>query len=285
MRALQATPSTPLLPVFSYEDKGNSKGPAPDCEEMRAAQDRSPNEVIETLYPTLVYIFYINFARHKDACKVEKDRLLEKEKISVEIEKGSLAQGGAGLSPVHKERNPEVKIAREIENGSSPVRKERNPEATSARVIGRGLRKTGDTEEVAISETVKCTKMIEVTERRGGTANIEGRNTKREKSKADAKSKLQMLSEEPKREEQKNLTKRDNSAIRGVTGSRNDRAQKCKNVFTYIHLMYSHTCTSTLQNLNSLVYKFHVVVSTIIVCMQKFHVVVSTIIVCKNGSS
>ena len=150
-RVLQAVPSAPLVPVFSCKDEGNSKGPAPDCEETRASQDSSPNEVIETSYPTLVNISYINFARHKGACKVERDRLLEKGKIFVEIEKGLLAQGGAVLSLVHKEQNPEVKSTREIENGSLPVHKERNPEATSARVIGRGSRKTGNTEEVVVS--------------------------------------------------------------------------------------------------------------------------------------
>ena len=79
------------MPVFSCEDKGNSKGLALDCEETRVAQDNGPNEVIEMLCPTLVKIFYVNFARHKGTRKVEKDSLLEKGKIFVEIEKGVLA--------------------------------------------------------------------------------------------------------------------------------------------------------------------------------------------------
>ena len=91
MRALQAAPSAPLMSVFSCEDEGNSKEPAPDCEETRAPQDNRSNEVIEMPYPILVKIFYINFARYKGAHKVERNSLLEKGKISIEIEKGLLA--------------------------------------------------------------------------------------------------------------------------------------------------------------------------------------------------
>ena len=107
------------------------------------------------------------------------------------------------LSPTHKERNPEAKSAREIESGSSPVRKEKNPKATSARVIERGSRKTGDTKEVVASGIEKRTETTKVTEGGGGTTNTEGRNVKRERSRADVKSKLQMLSEELELEEKK----------------------------------------------------------------------------------
>ena len=148
--------------MFSCKDEGNFKGSALDYVETRATQDRSLNEVIEMSYPTLVYIFYINFARHKGACKVERDKLLEKGKKFVEIEKGSLAHGGTVLSPIHKEQNPKVKSEREIENGSSPVHKERNPEVMNARVIGRGSRKTRDIEEVAVPGTVKHKETTEV---------------------------------------------------------------------------------------------------------------------------
>ena len=60
---------------------------------------------------------------------------------------------------------------------------------------------------------------------RGGMANIVGRNTKREGSKAKPKSKLQALNEEPKPVRQEFLTKRDNSATGRVTGTRNYRAK------------------------------------------------------------
>ena len=91
--------------MFGYTDEGDSKGPAPDREETRVVQVRRPTEVIESWYPTFMKISYINSARHKGACRVERDSILEKGRVYEEIEKGLLVERCTVLSPrpgVHK---------------------------------------------------------------------------------------------------------------------------------------------------------------------------------------
>ena len=177
-----------------------------ECVETRAVQDRRPKEVIVTTYPILVHTFYINFVRHKKIYKVKRDRSPVKGKKSIEIKNGLPTQGDDVLTPVHEECNPKVKSERRIGYSSPPIHKKRNPEVRITRGPRSGSKEKRGTVEVATPVTVKHREKTEAIRRRGDSATTGGRNANRRGNKAEPKSKQQATYEEARTVKHEEMT-------------------------------------------------------------------------------